>query len=98
MGENLRRAGDNVAGFKVVRVPVQLVVYRDASDKVQFSEINPVTARLLALLEAGSHTGKSALLQIAAELQHPDPSCLIDFGRQLLQQLQSDGIVLGTLA
>lgn len=79
-------------------VPVQLVVYRDASDKVQFSEINPVTARLLALLEAGSHTGKSALLQIAAELQHPDPSRLIDFGRQLLQQLQSDGIVLGTLA
>ena len=37
--------------------PVQLLVYRDAGDAVRFMQLNPVTARLVALLQAASRPG-----------------------------------------
>lgn len=77
--------------------PTQLVVYRDADDDIQFSEINPVTARLLVLLGDAAHTGESALRQIATEINHPDPARLLAFGADLLDQLRAQGIVLGVL-
>lgn len=75
--------------------PTQLLVYRMAGGEVRFSEINPVTARLLALLAGGTLSGAAAIGQLAGELQHPDPGCLQDFGRLLLLDLQQQGIVLG---
>lgn len=74
----------------------QLIVFRDGDDRVQFSELNPVTARLLDLLADGPLTGEAALRQIAEALQHPDPARVLEFGLQLLRQLQHEGIVLGT--
>jgi uncharacterized protein len=73
-----------------------LAVFRDAQDQVRFVEINPVTARLLALLGEADGPGASALRQIAAELQHPAPDQLLAFGAQLLADLRAQGIVLGT--
>ena len=75
----------------------QLLVHRDADDIVRFSETNPVTARLLALLAASPQTGETAARQIAAELQHADPERLVDFAVELLADLRRQGIVLGTL-
>lgn len=75
----------------------QLLVHRDADDVVRFSETNPVTARLLALLAATPQTGETAARQIAAELQHADPERLVDFAVELLADLRRQGIVLGTL-
>lgn len=75
--------------------PTHLVVYRDTDDEIQFTEINPVTARLLALLGEAAHTGESALRQIADELRHPDPAQLRAFGAALLEQLRAQGIILG---
>lgn len=68
--------------------PTCIVVYRDAEDAVRFLAINPITARLLALLDeqAGS-TGEQVLLQIAAELQHPEPTVVVEQGRALLAML-----------
>jgi hypothetical protein len=74
-----------------------LVVYRDADDCVQFSAINAVTARLLALLAAAPTTGEAAIRQIAAELQHPAPEQLLAHGAALLDDLRRQGIVLGSL-
>ena len=74
----------------------QLVVYRDAELAVQFTEINPVTAHLLALLAPGQLTGEAALTQIATALQHPDPAQLLAFGRDLLNDLHRQGIILGS--
>ena len=74
-----------------------LLVHRDADDVVRFSETNPVTARLLALLAASPQSGQAAARQIAAELQHADPERLVDFGVELLADLRRQGIVLGTL-
>jgi hypothetical protein len=73
-----------------------LVVFRDAQDQVRFVEINPATARLLALLGEADGPGASALGRIAAELQHPAPDQLLAFGTQLLADLRAQGIVLGT--
>ena len=74
----------------------QLVVYRDADLAVQFTEINPVTAHLLALLAPGQLTGEAALTQIATALQHPDPAQVLAFGRDLLSDLHRQGIILGS--
>lgn len=74
-----------------------LAVYRDADDAVQFSAINAVTARLLALLAAAPTTGETAIRQIAAELQHPAPDQLLAHGAALLDDLRRQGIVLGCL-
>ncbi len=74
-----------------------LLVHRDADDVVRFSETNPVTARLLALLAATPQSGATAARQIAGELQHGDPERLIDFAVELLADLRRQGVVLGTL-
>lgn len=75
--------------------PTFLVVFRDARQQVQFSEINAVTARVLVLLEEGL-TGQQAFEQLALEMAHPEPQTLMGFGQQLLASLQAQGILLGT--
>lgn len=76
--------------------PVHLVIYRAADETVQFTEINAVTARLLALLATAPAGGETALYQIADELQHPNPEQLLAHGAALLEELRSQGIILGT--
>lgn len=73
-----------------------LLVHRDAHDVVHFSEINAVTARLLTLL-SGTHTaGETACRQIAAELPRISLEQTLAFGATVLDQLRTQGIVLGT--
>lgn len=77
--------------------PSYLVVYRNRSDQVKFMEINPVTARLLHLLQDDEQmSGQQAIEQITAEMQHPNPEVVIQGGLSALQELQSSGIILGT--
>lgn len=76
-----------------------LVVYRNLQHTVGFMEANAITARLLELLrsnEVGS--GRAALLQLAAEMQHPDPLQIVESGLDILQQLGSLDIILGIAA
>ena len=75
-----------------------LVVYRAADDSAGFCEINPLTARLLALLAATPTTGRAAIIRVGTEIEHPHPAALLDFGHQLLADLRRQGIVLGSTA
>jgi hypothetical protein len=76
--------------------PTYLVVYRDRNDKIRFVAINAVTARLLQLLqEQPTLIGLQALQQIAAEMKHPKPDTVINGGKQTLEQLKAQGIILG---
>ena len=75
--------------------PTFLVVFRDAQHQVQFSEINAVTARVLALLDE-SRTGQQVFEQLARVMAHPDPQALVGFGQQLLISLREQGVILGT--
>ncbi|UCH47860.1 MAG: putative DNA-binding domain-containing protein [Betaproteobacteria bacterium] len=73
-----------------------LLVFRDSNDKVRFVVLNPVSARLLALIEPGSLTGDEALAQVVEELQHPDPAVALAGGRAMLEELLRQGAILGT--
>jgi hypothetical protein len=77
--------------------PTVLIVYRDRHDSVRFMESNAVTARLLTILdEHPEDSGRDALLRIAAEMQHPEPETIVDFGAQILISLRDAGVILGT--
>lgn len=74
-----------------------LVVYRNRNDKVNFLEINPVTARLISLLQENtSYTGLDAIEYISKEMNHPNPDVVKQGGLSALQELQQYGIILGT--
>ena len=63
------------------------MVYRNRADRVEFLEINAVTARLLTLFDDETRqTGISALSIIADELESNLES-LLGFGRELVEQL-----------
>jgi len=77
--------------------PTYLVVYRDRHDEVGFIEINPVTRRLLELIESESGaTGEELLLTIAQELSHPQPEVVVEAGRGIFNSLYEKGIIPGT--
>lgn len=77
-------------------VPTYLVVYRTRQDAVGFIEINAVTARLMALIEAAPEaSGRSHLAQIAAELGS-DAEDIIRAGHTMLLGLRARDVVLGT--
>jgi len=80
--------------------PTWIVIYRDQRDEVGFMQINPVTARLIQLLdnEETSMTGRQAFEQVALELNHPQPTVIIEGGLDTLRQLRKKDIVLGTVA
>lgn len=77
--------------------PVQLLVFRDEVEKVRFMEINPVSARLIALLQPSTITGREALLTIAQELVHPEPESVLASGMALLNKLRDESALLGVL-
>ena len=74
-----------------------LLVYRDRHTAVQFSEINALTARLLALLSNAPTTGAIACGHLAAELKHAASDQLQPFVATLLNELRNQGAVLGTI-
>jgi hypothetical protein len=77
--------------------PTCLVVYRNRNDQVQFLEINPVTARLISLLQNNeAYTGLDAIEHITREMNHPNPDVVKQGGLTALQELQQYGIILGT--
>lgn len=79
--------------------PTYLVVYRNRNDEVRFLEINPVTARLIGLLQENeSFTGLDAIDTIAKEMNHPNPDVVKQGGQAALEELQQHGIILGTQA
>ena len=77
------------------RQPVQLLVYRDAADAVRFIELNPVSARLVALLLEAGASGTATCRRIATELQHPDPAAVLAHGAALLEELREAGAIPG---
>lgn len=76
--------------------PTYLVVYRQANDDLGFMELNPVTARLLELIQnSSSATGRELLLQLADEISYPDPEALVEHGAAALQEMRAAEILLG---
>ena len=76
--------------------PINLLVFRDTDDNVRFVELNSVTARLLGILQAGAKSGRQALEKLAEEMQHTDAQVMIQFGHGVLNDLKTQGAILGT--
>ena len=77
--------------------PTYLVVYRNRNDQVNFLEINPITARLVGLLQDNeNYKGIDAIEFITDEMKHPNPDVVKQGGLAALQELQQYGIILGT--
>jgi uncharacterized protein len=71
-------------------------ILRNIDDEVKFILLNPVSLRLLFLLQTTALSGEAALLQIAAELKHPDPTVVLAGGREIMQSLLESRVILGT--
>lgn len=77
-------------------MPTYLVVYRTRHDEVKFTEVNAVTARLMALIEAHPEaSGRAQLMQIAAELG-VEAERILAAGHDMLLGLRARDVVLGT--
>lgn len=74
--------------------PTLLIICRNRQDQVKFIEINPLTYRLLELLETQpGQTGSAYLQQIAAELNHPNTAAVLRGGAEILLGLAERDVV-----
>lgn len=77
--------------------PTYIVVYRNRDDEVGFIELNPVSAKLLELIQQeNDQTGREMLERIARELKHPEPDVVIRGGQDILNTMHARDIILGT--
>jgi len=77
--------------------PTFLAICRKANDDMDFMELNPVTARLLEMIEANEQdSGRELLLKLAEEINYPDAEALVEHGAQAMQQMRQAEILLGT--
>jgi uncharacterized protein len=80
---------------RIMPVETYLLVFRDTSDQIRFTEINAFTARLVRLLETTEYTGQTALEIIAAESRHPSPEVVIQGGLEIMLDFRARGALLG---
>jgi len=83
--------------------PSFILIYRDKEEEVQYQPADPVTARIMELLQMqqdeqqkNSQTGKEMLTQLAEEMQHPDPEEAIHSAHRILLKLHHAGMIVGT--
>ncbi|MGJ8619087.1 MAG: HvfC family RiPP maturation protein [Methylophilaceae bacterium] len=73
----------------------QLLVFRDQDFEVHFVVLNPITYALLSLIKQGL-SGSQALTTLAEQIQHPEPSVILDFGHGVLKDLMTQKAILGS--
>ena len=79
--------------------PTCIIAYRDDNDDVQFTEVNVITAKLIQSIESNKEiTSREALNQLASELQGVPLESVLSGGRDILEGLRNQGIILGTTA
>lgn len=73
-----------------------LTVCRKANDDMDFMELNPVTARLLEMIESNdTESGRQLLTRLAGELKYPDTGKLIQHGLDAMEEMRNAEILLG---
>ena len=77
--------------------PTFLALCRKANEDMDFMELNPVTARLLELIESNDQdTGRELLLKLAEEINYPNAETLVAHGAEAMRQMRLAEILLGT--
>ncbi|OOG23792.1 DUF2063 domain-containing protein [Thioalkalivibrio denitrificans] len=86
----VHRIGRACRPQELPETPTHLLVHRTPEDRVAFLELNPVTARLVHLIQANAgDTAHTLLKRIADEMGHTDPGVVIRGGLEILEQLRS---------
>lgn len=76
--------------------PTWMLIYRNRADKVQFQALEPLAARLLALVQEDSdRSGRDLVMQLARESGHPDPAALVEPARALLRGWIERDVIAG---
>jgi hypothetical protein len=78
--------------------PVHLAIWRKPDDELGFMELNPVTARLVAMIDANDdgNSGEALLSRLGKELEFADQQQFLQHGIAALEDLRRAGIVIGT--
>lgn len=71
-------------------------ILRNIHDEVKFIVVNPLSLRLLHLLQTAPFSGEAVLRQIATEMQHPNPQVVLAGGLEILRSLRDAQAILGT--
>jgi len=76
-----------------------LTIFRKADDELGFMSLNPVTARLLQLLDENEErkSGREILTALATEMKFADPDLLVAHGHEAMLEMKQSEIILGTL-
>jgi hypothetical protein len=78
-------------------VPTLLLLRRDSNGSVRFSELSPLTFRLLQRIdEMPELSGRTQLEALATEANAPDTGVFIEQGTAMLEQMWREGTLLGT--
>ncbi len=92
----VHRIADDFIPTEPGEQPTYLVIYRQANDDLGFMELNPVTARLLEMIQNNAEaTGRELLTRLAEEISYPDRDALIAHGAVALQEMKDAEILLG---
>ena len=77
--------------------PTYLAVYRSASDKVGFLELNPMTAGLLDAIDNNDQNlnGESLLRKLARQTDYPDVEAFVEHGAVALEEMRQLEILTG---
>ena len=73
-----------------------MLAFRDHDDRVQFTVLNPLSARLWTLLQGGRLPGARALQRLARETGRRADEAFLEGGRQLLEGLRVRHALVGT--
>ena len=77
--------------------PSFILIYQDDEGDVKYMGADPITARIMELLQQEEPTtGRAILTQLAKEMQHPDEETAIHSGYSILLKLHHANILLGT--
>lgn len=76
--------------------PQCYLLFRDATDEVRFIHLNPLSARLVAMIRDHQPSGREALAHLAGEVAPDQYDLYLDAGAGLLRDLRAQGALLGT--
>lgn len=73
---------------------MHILAFRRPDHEVKFIVLNPLSARLVQRLQQGE-TGRGALMNIAEELNHPQPEAILRGGLAILENLRVEQAIWG---
>ena len=77
--------------------PTHLLVWRRRDYSIKFMQLNQVSALLVQKLkENTTHTGLELLTALAGKIGHPQPTVVVEAGRDLLQEFKDKEVIPGT--